>query len=1066
MAEVAPRRSTRSRSSGAVAGHVRAYGGAYAQVPDRGVGLGTHGIGASGAAGAHAGAHRGSGGTNRDAAHHRGRDVAGGAGGAAMAHKRTEKRRSHSKVPEKDLTPDLVEDRRKRSDGSTKVVQRYVKGRLLGKGGFARCFKFTSVETNRVLAGKVVAKSSLTKSRARQKLLGEIKIHRSLNHPRIVKFETFFEDKYNVYIVLEICPNQSLMEMVRRRKRLTEPEVQYYMLQIIDGVRYCHKRNVIHRDLKLGNLFIARDMSVKLGDFGLAAQLTHSTERKRTVCGTPNYIAPEILENKDGHSFEVDTWSLGVIMYTMLVGKPPFETKDVKATYRRIKANNYEFPKHVSVSEHAKSLIRWVLNTSPAMRPSLDDMVRHSFFTNKNSFIPKSVPTSALTIAPRFATEDVVHGQIAIAQHLREAAAMVAKLHAEADSKRAASSSKHKAGSGTARGAAAEAATKSLSQNKVAAAAASAAAAAAAASKAMGDAADIENADRVDRRTSQAKAAVGKAKVHRSSSAASSASTKAVSADVVPRLPFAPMTNTGADATGSSSARVAQAPSAASSRHTSSLASGRRPSSEKAVAGSGSSSLRRQALERKQAWGDAPVGGEAKPLRSGSASTGSDDGSRGRSSGLTRSSTAHADLQTADLYPTKTVVHARPASARAASMDLKLKGAVPAEVPASSRLSPSAAHVSGSLASSGGTGIGSTHGVGAPPNLAGSGRDSAMAATASVATASPSVPESSGGASAAFATSSPAMPPSPPAASKPAKEHKRAQGKSVPVVPAPSGPATVGKSAARATSSKPGHSGAAAAASSRTSAAAASGGAEIDTLRNMHAQLTRSFAPPEATTTTHSEVSAPPATAAAEPWVTTWVDYTSKYGLGYLLSNGAVGVYFNDSTKIVLASDGEHFEYVERSTTDPKSGCRIEAPRQPYLLSAAPSSLNKKVTLLKHFRSYLLEQYNKRTSPPAEERLAMAAGSSSSDMVFVKKWVRTRHAVLFRLSNRTVQVNFFDHTSIVLSSEARIVTYTNKHSVRSTHALSTEMTGSRPDIAKRLKYTKDILYQLITGARR
>ena len=104
-------------------------------------------------------------------------------------------------------------------------------------------------------------------------------------------------------------------------------------------MEYLHSKRVIHRDLKLGNLFLNDKMELKLGDFGLATWLEYNEEKKRTICGTPNYIAPEILDGKQGHSYEVDCWSLGVIIYTMLVGKPPFETNDVKATYKRIKNN-------------------------------------------------------------------------------------------------------------------------------------------------------------------------------------------------------------------------------------------------------------------------------------------------------------------------------------------------------------------------------------------------------------------------------------------------------------------------------------------------------------------------------------------------------------------------------------------------------------------------------------------------------------------------------------------------------------------------------------------------------
>lgn len=96
--------------------------------------------------------------------------------------------------------------------------------------------------------------------------------------------------------------------------------------------RYLHDKKIIHRDLKLGNLFLNDDMQVKIGDFGLATTLDYDGERKKTLCGTPNYIAPEMLDKK-GHSFEVDIWAIGCILYTLLVGKPPFETETLKVTH-------------------------------------------------------------------------------------------------------------------------------------------------------------------------------------------------------------------------------------------------------------------------------------------------------------------------------------------------------------------------------------------------------------------------------------------------------------------------------------------------------------------------------------------------------------------------------------------------------------------------------------------------------------------------------------------------------------------------------------------------------------
>lgn len=163
-------------------------------------------------------------------------------------------------------------------------------------------------------------------------------------------------------------------------------------------MKYLHAHRVIHRDLKLGNLFINDKMEIKLGDFGLATKLDFDGEKKRTICGTPNYIAPEVLEGKCGHSYEVDVWSLGVIMYTLIIGKPPFETSDVKTTYKRIRMNAYSFPDHVTISDAAKDIISRILIGDPTSRPTLDDLLKHEFM-NSNT-IPKSLPPSFLACPP------------------------------------------------------------------------------------------------------------------------------------------------------------------------------------------------------------------------------------------------------------------------------------------------------------------------------------------------------------------------------------------------------------------------------------------------------------------------------------------------------------------------------------------------------------------------------------------------------------------------------------------------------------------------------------------
>eukprot|EP01017_Pseudomicrothorax_dubius_P050961 TRINITY_DN9731_c0_g1_i1.p1 TRINITY_DN9731_c0_g1~~TRINITY_DN9731_c0_g1_i1.p1 ORF type:complete len:474 (+),score=34.83 TRINITY_DN9731_c0_g1_i1:570-1991(+) len=161
---------------------------------------------------------------------------------------------------------------------------------------------------------------------------------------------------------------------------------------------YLHSNRVIHRDLKLGNIFLNDKLEVKIGDFGLATRLEFEGERKRTICGTPNYIAPEILEGKSGHSYEVDVWAIGIICYAILCGRPPFETTEVKATYKRIRNLQYSFPTGVQISDSARTFIQSILVLDPSKRPSLKELLEHPFFTQQP--IPMSMPTSTLAAPP------------------------------------------------------------------------------------------------------------------------------------------------------------------------------------------------------------------------------------------------------------------------------------------------------------------------------------------------------------------------------------------------------------------------------------------------------------------------------------------------------------------------------------------------------------------------------------------------------------------------------------------------------------------------------------------
>lgn len=277
--------------------------------------------------------------------------------------------------------------------------KRYFRGRLLGKGGFARCYEVTDMSCDKKYACKAIAKARISKPHQQQKIANEVELHKKLEFGKnfIVGFHNYFEDSENVYMLLELCSRKSMVQLLKQRRTLTEPEVRYFIHQAIMGVNFLHKENIIHRDIKLGNLFINNDMELRIGDFGLAVRAQADGKKETSVCGTPNYIAPEVL-SKTGHSYEVDTWALGCVMYTLLVGRPPFETSCLKDTYMRIRNNEYAIPSRVSRS--AAKLIQKLLSERPEERPSLDTVCNDEFFTR--GFFPKSLPSICCVAPPKF----------------------------------------------------------------------------------------------------------------------------------------------------------------------------------------------------------------------------------------------------------------------------------------------------------------------------------------------------------------------------------------------------------------------------------------------------------------------------------------------------------------------------------------------------------------------------------------------------------------------------------------------------------------------------------------
>lgn len=194
--------------------------------------------------------------------------------------------------------------------------------------------------------------------------------------------------------------------MLKKRKFLTLPEIRRLVIQVCGAVKYLHCRHIVHRDLKTGNLFLDQNMNVKVGDFGLAALLVTEKEmevrRRTTMCGTPNYLAPEILEKGKGHDEKVDLWAIGVIAYTLAVGKAPFHASTKEEIYKKLRSGTYTWPELSATTNQSSDLRELVssLLVPEEQRPLPDQIVSHSFF--RIAYVPNSIPESARTRIPEW----------------------------------------------------------------------------------------------------------------------------------------------------------------------------------------------------------------------------------------------------------------------------------------------------------------------------------------------------------------------------------------------------------------------------------------------------------------------------------------------------------------------------------------------------------------------------------------------------------------------------------------------------------------------------------------
>jgi len=247
-------------------------------------------------------------------------------------------------------------------------------GRPLGKGKFGNVYLAREKASKYIVALKVLFKSQLQKAQVEHQLRREIEIQSHLRHPNILRLFGYFYDESRVYLILEYAPRGELYKSLQKQEhgRFGEAPAALYISQMADALTYCHSKKVIHRDIKPENLLLDVGGNIKIADFGWSVHAPNS--RRATMCGTLDYLPPEMIEGAM-HDEKVDLWSLGVLTYEFLVGKPPFEAESNNDTYRRITKVDLKFPPHLSTE--AKDLISRLLRKEPGERLGLAGVAAH-----------------------------------------------------------------------------------------------------------------------------------------------------------------------------------------------------------------------------------------------------------------------------------------------------------------------------------------------------------------------------------------------------------------------------------------------------------------------------------------------------------------------------------------------------------------------------------------------------------------------------------------------------------------------------------------------------------------
>nr|AGQ43462.1 CBL-interacting protein kinase 2 [Nitraria tangutorum] len=272
------------------------------------------------------------------------------------------------------------------------LMEKYELGRLLGQGTFAKVYYARNLETSQSVAVKVIDKEKILKAELAEQTLTEVSVMRLIKHPNVLELYEVMATKTKIYFIMEYAKGGELFNKLAKG-RLREERARKYFQQLISAVDFCHSRGVYHRDLKPENLLLDENGTLKVSDFGLSA-LSDSKKQDglfHTTCGTPAYVAPEIIRGKGYDGAESDIWSCGVILYVLLAGYLPLHDSNLMAMYRKISKGDYAIPSWFSTD--VRKLLTRILDPNPKTRVSLAKIMDNPWFKKRLNSKPIEAKT-------------------------------------------------------------------------------------------------------------------------------------------------------------------------------------------------------------------------------------------------------------------------------------------------------------------------------------------------------------------------------------------------------------------------------------------------------------------------------------------------------------------------------------------------------------------------------------------------------------------------------------------------------------------------------------------------